>query len=171
MLFQDENAMREAGFTGFRTVNELWRDSSVIPKVKGVYFVLYPGREMPEFEEIGTGGYFKGREPNVPLDVLRSNWVDGVPVIYIGKAGGTSSTTGIMGKATLQKRILQYLRFGHGEDVGHYGGRLIWQIKDPGNLIFCWKPLRTEEPRAVESALIRQFLDTYHKLPFANLTG
>ena len=171
MLFQDENAMREAGFTGFRTVNELWRDPSVIPKVKGVYFVLYPGREMPEFVEIGTGGYFIGRDPNVPLDMLRSNWVDGVPVIYIGKAGGTSSTTGNMSKATLQKRIRQYLRFGHGEDVGHYGGRLIWQIKDPGNLIFCWKPLRTEEPRAVEAALIREFLDTYHKLPFANLTG
>ena len=71
MLFQDDNAMREAGFTGFRTVNELWRDTSVIPKVKGVYLVLYPGREMPEFEEIGTGGYFKDRDLIDDINISR----------------------------------------------------------------------------------------------------
>lgn len=110
--------MREAGFAGFRTIHELWKDDSVIPKTKGVYFVLYPGNGMPEFVEKGTGGFFKNRDPNVSMAELRSKWVDGTPVIYIGKAGGQSRKTGKPGKATLQSRIRQYLRFGKSGRTG-----------------------------------------------------
>jgi len=121
---------------------------SLIPSKKGVYFVLYPSIGETYFLTVGTGGHFKGKNPNVTVQMLKNNWIENTVVIYIGQAGrGTSS-------ATLRSRIRQYLRFGMGNPVGHYGGRLIWQISDSKNLLLCWKPLFAEDPREVEKELI-----------------
>ena len=155
--------IKKIGFTGFQKISELKRDISVIPKEKGVYLVLYTKKEHPSFMETGTGGYFKGKNPNVAIEDIKQKWVNGAIVVYIGKAGGLNS------KATLLSRIKQYLAFGQGQDIGHYGGRYIWQMKDSDNLLICWKVLADEEPREAESELISDFITRYNKMPFANL--
>ena len=162
MNFTIEEIKKE-GFKGFKTMRELLNNASVIPKMRGVYMVLNLSKEK-EFLSVGTGGYFKGKNPNVSIQELENNWIEDAIVVYIGKAGGDGSS------ATLQKRLGQYLRFGQRKDVGHYGGRFIWQLKNSSDLVVCWKELPTENPRAVEADLIQQFILQYFKRPFANLT-
>ena len=155
MLFNDINVLKKFGCKGFLTINELIINPRQIPDESGIYFILYIKKEKPVFLEIGTGGYFKGKNPNVSIDLLKVNWIENSMVIYIGKTG------------SLNSRIRQLLRFGQGKNVGHYGGRLIWQIKDHQNLVVCWKT--ENSPKTVELELLNQFETTYGKLPFANL--
>ena len=164
MEFKTIEDIKQQGFVGFIRMGELYMDESRIPEKQGVYMVLYTETVTPNFINPGTGGFFKGENPNVSADILIKNWVKDTVVVYIGKAGGS----GI--KATLKKRIHDYLRFGQGSKVGHKGGRLIWQIKNSRNLLVCWKPLFSGEPRVVEAALIQEFVNQFGKLPFANLT-
>lgn len=166
MEYRTIDDLKKAGFEEFRTVEKLKEDLSDIPAVAGVYMVVYQGDGMPEFLENGTGGLKRKKDkngkvkitnPNVPVSELESNWVNGTCVVYIGKA------------TTLSKRISQYLRFGNGENIGHWGGRLIWQIKDSKDLQLCWKPVDTN-PREEEKRLIADFKRQYDgKRPFANL--
>jgi len=162
--FNSTSSIKNAGFKGFISISELQRDSNYIPQTKGVYLVLYTTQIAPSFLDFGTGGHFKGKNPNIPIDKLKENWVEDTKVIYIGKAGGSKS------RATLNSRLGQYLRFGQGNPVGHWGGRLIWQIKNSGDLVICWKPLSAKEPRDVEYELIQEFKIKYNKRPFANLS-
>ena len=113
MEYRTIDDLKKAGFKGFCSVEKLRDDLSGIPAVAGVYMVVYQGNGMPEFLENGTGGFFKAKNPNVPVSELKSNWVGGTCVVYIGKA------------TTLSKRISQYLKFGNGKSIGHWGGRLI----------------------------------------------
>jgi hypothetical protein len=151
------------GLSGFETVGNLWEDSSQIPKERGVYFVLHPNHECCRFVVPGVGGFFKGKNPNVSIQELESNRVSDAPVIYIGKAGSPA------GKATLRSRLRQYLKFGLGRNIGHWGGRHIWQVSNPEDLIICWKTTLDQDPREVEKGLIAEFVATHGKLPFANL--
>ena len=59
------------------------------------------------------------------------------------------------------------MRFGCGEEVSHYGGRYIWQIKDSDNLLVFWK--KSDNPERDESNMLRDFKTEYKELPFANL--
>jgi hypothetical protein len=163
MNFNSIDEIKKAGFTGFKEMKELFIDSSSIPKIKGVYLVLNPNYKKAEYLQVGTGGHFKGKDPNVPIDELKSNWVDNSLVVYIGKAGSDTS------KATLHSRLKQYFGFGQGKNIGHWGGRLIWQLKNSADLIVCWKPLPNDDPRIIESQLIKKFVTTFSKRPFANL--
>lgn len=165
MDFNNVDDLKSNGFAGFKNIQYLYRDSSVIPKVRGVYLVLRNTLDSPEFLHPGCGGFFKGRDPNVDEEILQQNWVEGSKVVYIGKAGS------LTGKATLNSRIRQYLRFGQGNNVGHYGGRLIWQIKNHNDLVFCWKKTPNHDPRVVEKMLISNFAENFGVRPFANLTG
>lgn len=160
-IFNDIDILKKFGFSGFLSIEELRESKKVIPKCKGVYFVLHLFNSTPKFIEKGTGGYFKGRDPNVPVDVLTKKWVDETKVIYIGKGGQMGK------KSTLRSRLSQYLRFGEGKNVGHWGGRFIYQIQNPNNLVICWK--ETDEPEKSESDFIDNFISTYCKLPFGNL--
>jgi hypothetical protein len=162
--FNNTGSIRDYGFVGFYRIQNLQGNANLIPKIRGIYFVISDHSIEPEFLSIGTGGHFKGRNPNVEIIRLRENWVQDTKVLYIGKAGGGESS------ATLQSRVRQYLGFGNGKPVGHWGGRFIWQIKNSDDLIFCWKPLPEEDPRAVEKILIQDFYSHYGKLPYANLT-
>jgi hypothetical protein len=182
MDFNSKNKLREAGFEGFKTFKEIEKlfneirfakhpkdasyhdDSSYSLNNKGVYLVLNPDYEKePEFRPIGTGGHPKGKDPNVTIDELKSNWVDNSLVVYIGKAGGDGE------KATLQSRLKQYLRFGQEKKSPHGGGRFIWQLKNSADLIVCWKRLPNDDPRDVERQLIQDFKSVFSKRPFANL--
>lgn len=162
MDFKDIEQIKKAGFTGFKTMKDLFADSSSIPKIKGVYLVLNLSQKGV-FLTVGTGGRFKGKNPNVSLSELNENWVEDTIVVYIGKAGSET------GKATLNSRLKQYLGFGQGKNYGHWGGRLIWQLKNSANLVVCWKTLPTADPRTVEAELIQDFVSKFFKRPFANL--
>ncbi len=161
--FNDVNSLKENGFTGFKSVNELWNNRSDIPKERGVYLVLNPNSQNPGFINPGVGGFFKNRNPNVPIEELKRNFVPASLVTYIGKAGSTT------GNATLHSRLGQYLRFGQGKKVGHWGGRLIWQLENHPDLLLCWKPTPGEEPRDLERNFISSFINQFSMLPFANL--
>ena len=163
MDFNNIEEIRKVGFTGFKKMGELFIDCSSIPKVKGVYLVLNPNYQRSEYLQIGTGGHFKGRNPNVNLTELEKNWIDNSLVVYIGKAGSDTGAT------TLRSRLKQYFDFGQGKNIGHWGGRLIWQLKKSNELIVCWKPLPHDDPRTVESSLIQEFVSAFSKRPFANL--
>lgn len=158
MRFETKKDLKESGFDGFITISELIKNKSLISNQKGVYMVVCEDK-LPEFVKKGSGGFYKGQDPNVSIEELKENWVEGTVAVYIGKA------------ADLKKRLSMYIRFGNGKSASHWGGRYIWQIKDAGDLVMCWRPLRDEDPREVEAELIAQFKKEYGKLPFANLKG
>lgn len=163
MNFKNIDDIKRAGFVGFKTMQELFVDSSQLPAIKGVYLVLNLDTKTPSYLQVGTGGHFKGKNPNVTIPGLKSNWVDKTIVVYIGKAGSDTSS------ATLKSRLKQYFGFGQGKNIGHWGGRLIWQLASSNNLVVCWKILPNEAPRTYEGKLIKDFVTQYGKRPFANL--
>lgn len=155
--------LAKIGFKGFVTIKSLFHDKSMVPKERGVYIILYPSETAPKFRLIGSGGHFKGKNPNVSLHELNDNWVENTSIIYIGKAGSDS------GSATLYSRLKQYLDFGQGKPVGHWGGRYIWQLSLAEELLVCWKTTPEHEPSDVENYLIEYFKEQCGKRPFANL--
>lgn len=165
MDFNNIDEIKKAGFVGFKKMDELFLNNSSIPKIKGVYMILNSNYKKAEYLQIGTGGHFKGKNPNISVEELKSNWVDNSLVVYIGKAGSETSS------ATLNSRLKQYLHFGQGKNIGHWGGRLIWQLKNSADLIVCWKPLPNDDPRTYESLLIKKFVTEFSKRPFANLAN
>jgi hypothetical protein len=164
MSFQESQAALENdGFLGFHRLTGL--DTTALPKGRGIYIVLCASDDTPSFLISGTGGRFKGKDPNVPVDVLQGHWIQGQHILYIGKAGGSESA------ATLRQRVGAYLKFGRGAAIGHWGGRHIWQIANSAELIVCWKETPEHEPRDVELAMLRAFKDQNGRLPFANLAS
>ncbi len=151
--------LKQNGCTGFVTIEKLMNGEVPIINDPGVYFILRISSRTPIFLNEGTGGYHKKRNPNVSIDTLKDNWVEDTCVMYIGKA------------TSLKKRLNQYMKFGQGKPVGHWGGRYIWQLKDASELIVCWKPTETPEiARETEYKLIQKFKKEHNgKRPFANL--
>lgn len=154
-----------AGFHGFITIDELRRTRlHTVPDAMGVYMILRTADEPPVFLNRSPAGHFNSRDPTVPLAHLRANWVEGTPIIYIGKAGAPGES------ATLKSRLDQYLKFGAGVRSPHKGGRLIWQIAGADSFLVCWKVTPEQDPRDVERALISQFRAEHAgRRPFANL--
>lgn len=155
------------GFAGFHTISALQSARATrgggpwgeVPEAPGVYLVLRDSDEPPRFLTRGTGGYFKGEDPNVPLDLLADAWVLNARVVYIGMAG----------RQTLRRRLRQYVDFGAGKAVGHMGGRYAWQLADASELVVCWRSVENGNPRDVEHAMIKAFKQRYGARPFANL--
>lgn len=146
------------GFQGFVPISVL-RDGAhrELPSCSGVYAIVRQAETAPVFLERSPGGWFKGKDPTVSAYELKQKWVDASPVLYYGKAN------------VLSRRIKQYLDFGAGKPIGHWGGRLIWQVEASDEFEVAWMPC--ENPRGVESSLIQAFLANHGKLPFANLVG
>lgn len=162
--FRSIDNLRCNGFSGFVSVAALRPDLTQIPDIRGVYMVVREIGNRPQFRATGSGGHYKGTDPNVPIEKLRMNWVEETCVLYIGKAGDEHS------HSTLRSRLRQYLQFGAGEPIGHKGGRYIWQLEDAEDLLFCWKPLPSGNPPKEEAALLAAFKCQYEgRLPFANL--
>jgi Uma2 family endonuclease len=158
-IFDSEESLRKAGFQGFVSIRELRHDLAAIPDAMGIYMVLHRLEVRPTFKNPGTGGHFKGRNPNLKVELLESNWVEDTPVVYIGKS-----------ENSLRARWKTRLRFGAGEPVAAWGGRAIWQLSEPEELVICWK--RTPgSPRESERKMIKDFQAKFGKRPFANLRG
>ena len=158
MTFNNIEEIKEEGFIGFKKMSELFLDSSILPDNNGVYLVLNLDNKSAKFLKIGSGGYFKGKDPNISSAELEANWVENTKVVYIGKA------------TSLRSRLRDYFRFGQGKNIGHYGGRLIWQLEYSSDLVVCWKSLTTN-PREFEVDLIKQFITLFGCRPFANLAN
>lgn len=156
LSYNDIEEIKQAGFIGFKTVAEMKSGGCrELPLVGGVYMIIRPIKKKPQFLQIGSGGHFKGKNPNVSIEELRASWVDDTCVLYIGKA------------TSLKKRLSQYMSFGRGSNVGHWGGRLIWQLADVDEMLVCWKET-SEVSRKVEEGMIADFKLKYGQWPFAN---
>jgi len=159
-----KNDLKEYGFSGFVTIFNLKANGcNGIPKEKGVYIVAKEDSEAVVYLEKSVGGHFKGKYPTVSISELSSNWVEGAYVLYVGQTGAGKS------KGTLSSRIVQLIKFGKGENIGHRGGRYIWQLKNAGKLVVAWKCLSTDDPKREKTKLITEFRNIYGKRPFANL--
>lgn len=150
-----KSSLGELGFHGWVTFADLAERLAEITTNGGVYVVLRSSG-APDFLGTNPGGRFKGRDPSCPEDALRENWVEGAPVIYIGKADN------------LRGRLREFMRFGEGSPIGHWGGRLIWQLADSATFLVGWKETPGEIPKEVETAMIRAFRSAWGKPPFAN---
>lgn len=160
------DALREDGFEGFRRVGQLDEGGcEEVPVARGVYALVRDTLEAPEFLARSTAGWWRGQDPAIPIAELEAHWVDGSQLLYVGRAGGPGV------RSLLQQRVKRYLRFGRGKRVAHWGGRLVWQLRDHAALRVAWRATAEEDPAAVEARLLAAFVETFGRLPFANLRG
>lgn len=159
-----KEALTHAGFSGFVPFKDL--EVADVPINPGVYVVIRPTATVPRFISVSPAGWFKGKDPSVPIAALEESWVPDAPLLYIGKANGGST-----GRRGLRKRLDEYRRHGAGNPVGHWGGRYIWQLADSDDLLVGWKTTADSVARELERDMIAEFKATYTKRPFANLTG
>lgn len=161
--FDSVARLRDQGFEGFLSVATL-RDSRCleVPVERGVYIAVRDYEGPPEFLARSVAPRFRGQDPTLTLDQLNPRWVPGALVLYVGRAPGPGV------RSLLQQRIKRYIRFGQGRVVAHYGGRLIWQLRDHRSLLFAWRTAPDEDPGAAEARLLAAFRERYGALPFAN---
>jgi predicted nucleotidyltransferase len=148
------------GFLGFKTISSL-RETGFreIPDRTGVYCVLTQSQEFPRFLLRSTGGHFRGVDPTREIQALKDKWIRDTQLIYIGESH----------QRTLRRRIGELIAYGDGKPVGHSGGSALWQIEGSGELLVCWKIVRSDRARTAKQAIIDSFKESYRgKLPFAN---
>jgi hypothetical protein len=164
-VFDSVARLRDHGFEGFLSVAKL-RDSRCleVPVERGVYIVVRDHDGPPDFLTRSVAPHFRGKDPTLPPQKLNEKWVTGALVLYIGRACGPGV------RSLLQQRVKRCIRFGEGRVVAHYGGRLIWQLRDHRSLLFAWATTPDQEPAAIEARLRAAFVATYGRPPFANLT-
>lgn len=150
----DRTSLDAAGFKGWLSFTDV-RASDAIPTTGGVYVVAYAYTPPVAFLPQNPGGRFKGKDPTVTADALSANWID-AGLVYIGKAN------------QLRRRIREYADFGAGKPIGHWGGRLIWQLAHADQLSIAWRETPGEVPEVVEAGMIAAFRQQYGKPPFAN---
>lgn len=134
---------------------------AAVPRQAGCYVVYRQAADPPSFLATSSGGRFKGKDPTVAHERMADEWIPNANVVYIGKADD------------LRTRLKAYARFGAGEPVAHWGGRLIWQLTDADDLLVAWHVVATSTPsRDLEKRLLAQFAkDHASRRPLANLTG
>ena len=152
------SALRKSGFEGFESVKILRNKAYLVPSEPGVYLILRVSDSFPKFLSVGTGGYFKNKNPNVSVARLKKEWVPGATLAYVGNS------------SNLNRRIIQLIKFGEGEKIGHWGGRLVWQLSDAEQLLVCWKVVRGSQPEETKKKILQNFKQLYGgRRPFANL--
>ena len=161
----DVALLRETGFFGFHSVSHLQRTRCLdVPVERGVYAIVRDTDLPPEFMEKSVGGWYRQKDPSVPVEELKASWVDGAQVIYIGRARGPGV------RNLLQQRVKRLVRFGQGKAIAHLGGRYVWQLRDHVALRVAWRPAaEDEDPATTEASMLAEFKARHGKLPFANL--
>ena len=126
----------------------------------GVYmFVLPKDFGKFEFKAHSTSGKWKGKNPDVSVEKLKEEWVDGAEILYIGKRE----------RKTVYERVLEHKNFLSGEPISARGGRIIGQIPNYEKLEVWY--LKCDNPTEMKEKLLQDFKKQYKKLPFANLKG
>lgn len=144
------------GYRGFIAVGDLRRSLHEVELRPGIYVVFRLSAAAPSFRTRSSGGWFKGKDPTVPVDVLRSRWHAETPLLYVGKAN------------SLRRRVRALLQFGAGDPIGHWGGRYLWQLADSESLLVAWRD--DDDPRGLELQLLAEFRSQFGSLPFANIS-
>ena len=147
------------GFGPGMAVQTLRRSCDLLPAGGGVYAVLIHEDRCPGFLSKSVGGHFKGKDPSVPVEILKRKWVDGTRVVYVGQG------------SRLRARIRRLVAFAYGKPVSHWGGRYLWQLADRGKLSIRCLETPGEIPRGIESRMLAGFRSAHGRLPFANLRG
>lgn len=163
--------LQAAGFIGWQTWDELRAaELADVPCAPGAYVIYRPTVAAPRFVYPSPGGWFKGKYPTVDNARLRQEWVPDTHVVYIGKADLRRQRRKV---EALRRRLNEFARFGAGEDIGHWGGRLIWQLADSAELLVAWHEITwPEKARDYEKRLLACFAEHHDDgRPFANLTG
>jgi hypothetical protein len=147
--------LRKRGFVGFVSVAQL---ASEPPPESGVYAVVREATNAPRFLDRSPASWFKGQDPTVSIERLDAEWVADAQTLYLGKASSLSERIGL---------LVEFSNAGRDRSVFHKGGRLLWQLEDGQELLVAWRV----EPdfEGVEADLQGEFIDTYGRLPFANL--
>ncbi|MCW2134265.1 virulence RhuM family protein [Arthrobacter sp. VKM Ac-2550] len=158
----DSADLRRRGFTGFLSLGNL--DLQRVPVSPGLYAVLSNDPERLAAAPKNVGGWFKRKDPTDDVEKLSRRLSLHVPLLYIGKADAGSK-----GNRGLRARINEFVRFGNGEPVGHWGGRYLWQLVNPQELVLAWLPIDSGPASSLESAMLEEFYNLYGQLPFANL--
>lgn len=144
------------GFGGWITFETLRGQLAEVTSAGGVYVVVQAVGSEAEFRDTNPGGRFKDQDPTVDAAALQANWVEGAEVVYVGKADN------------LRRRLSEFARFGAGKPVGHWGGRLIWQLARSTDLLVAWRETPGAVPKDVETRMLAEFGAAYGKAPFAN---
>ena len=150
------------GFSEPITIGAL-REShcSRVPSEFGIYLVVRNMGGVPNFLPKSTGGWFKGKDSTCLPEFLYEKWVPNAHVVYVGKAAGQKG---------LKRRLWQLVAFGHGEAVGHWGGRLLWHLPKKEELMVRWRICCAKEADDAETDAIRCFKAVHGgKRPYANL--
>ena len=146
----DRPGLEAVGFAGFVPLSAL--PAAGVPTTPGIYIVLRTATTPVELLEQTTA---RAGTPYTLAD-LQQRWIEGTPVVYIGKAEAA--------RGGLRKRLGQYARRGS----SHQGGRSIWQLADHEQLLVCWAETPGESAEAVEIHYREQFAEIYQRWPFAN---
>lgn len=153
--FRSLATLAAAGFSGGFRVKDCPAALSQVPQEPGVYMVGREDDERPMFIADSRAGRFKSKNPTVDRDRLARKWVSTAKVLYIGES------------SNLHERLHTLFRFGQGDDVGHWGGRFLWQLRDAAELRLYWQAIATHQER--KSELLHAFKKQLGSLPFANL--
>lgn len=145
----DRAGLESVGFSGFVPFGAL--AGAGVPSERGIYVVLRTATTMPVILEVTTA---RAGSPYT-VDDLAARWVEGTPVVYIGKAQPIGG---------LRKRLGQYARKGS----SHKGGRAIWQLADQDDLLVAWATTPGEVAEDVEIRYRDAFAAAYGRWPFAN---
>jgi hypothetical protein len=128
------------------------------PGCPGAYVVVRCDDTRPRFLSESKGGHWKNKDPKASREELKKKWVEGTDLLYIGKAD-----------RSLRERISCLVRFSNGRRCGHWGGRYLWQVGGCEQFSIMYKETPGEPASCAEKALLREFVSTFGKLPFANL--
>jgi hypothetical protein len=78
--------LRRRGFVGFVPVEQLDDEPLQVPGSSGVYAVVREASDAPRFLKRSDAGWWKGKDPTVPVERLAAEWVAGVQTVCLGDA-------------------------------------------------------------------------------------
>ncbi len=166
---RQKNSFGERQFSGFLALGDLvanrtsFLNEATELQHPGVYAVFAPRGWEPDFVTSGLNNVIRPW----PEDRLRSRWIIGVDLVYVGCASATPSSR------TLRKRLGDLLNHGAGLITAsgpHKGGERLWQCVGWESFTLAWKATGPyPAPHDLEVAIRMRFAELAGGLPFANV--